>query len=81
MSASSSVQPSAPAPAISVSLDTPPSLQAIATQRVLRQAVSEALERKRRLGHYAVIWEDGHAVDVPPEALPGHTGATETPSP
>ncbi|MFG6667145.1 hypothetical protein ACGK9R_08540 [Halomonas sp. HNIBRBA4712] len=25
----------------------------------LRAAVSEALERKRRLGHYAVVWQDG----------------------
>ncbi len=25
----------------------------------LRQAVSNALERKRRLGQYAVIWKDG----------------------
>ena len=28
----------------------------------LRTAVSEALERKRRLGHYAVFWEDGKPV-------------------
>ncbi|WP_442488849.1 hypothetical protein [Halomonas litopenaei] len=25
----------------------------------LREAVSETLERKRRLGQYAVIWQDG----------------------
>lgn len=25
----------------------------------LRRAVSEALEKKRRLGHYAVFWEHG----------------------
>ncbi len=25
----------------------------------LRLAVDEALERKRRLGHYAVFWENG----------------------
>ena len=25
----------------------------------LRDAVSETLERKRRLGQYAVIWQDG----------------------
>lgn len=25
----------------------------------LRQAVSKALDRKRRLGQYAVIWKDG----------------------
>lgn len=33
----------------------------------LRSAVAEALERKRRLGHYAVIWCDGRAVKIEPE--------------
>ena len=33
----------------------------------LRQAVAEALERKRRLGQYAVIWQDGRPVQVIPE--------------
>ncbi|TLS68682.1 hypothetical protein FEF65_02990 [Mariprofundus erugo] len=28
----------------------------------LKQAVSHALERKRRLGQYAVIWKDGQPV-------------------
>ncbi|MBV5273664.1 MAG: hypothetical protein JZU52_08480 [Lamprocystis purpurea] len=28
----------------------------------LRTAVAEALDRKRRLGHYAVVWRDGKAV-------------------
>ena len=28
----------------------------------LRSAVTEALERKRRLGQYAVIWRDGQVV-------------------
>ena len=37
----------------------------------LRQAVAEALERKRRLGQYAVIWQDGRPVQViPDEAEP-----------
>ena len=44
----------------------------------LRSAVAEALERKRRLGQYAVIWRDGHVVRIEPEdELPsephGHT--------
>ena len=30
----------------------------------LRSAVAEALERKRRLGQYAVIWHDGKAVRI-----------------
>ena len=28
----------------------------------LRQAVDKALEKKRRLGQYAVIWQDGKPV-------------------
>lgn len=30
----------------------------------LREAVSKDLERKRRLGQYAVIWRDGKAVVI-----------------
>lgn len=33
----------------------------------LRKAVAEALDRKRRLGQYAVIWRDGQAVRIEPE--------------
>jgi hypothetical protein len=33
----------------------------------LRRAVAEALERKRRLGQYAVIWRDGQVVTILPE--------------
>ena len=32
----------------------------------LRTAVAEALERKRRLGQYAVIWRDGQVVRLEP---------------
>lgn len=32
----------------------------------LRQAVAEALERKRRLGQYAVVWQEGRPVSVIP---------------
>jgi hypothetical protein len=48
----------------------------------LRRAVAEALERKRRLGQYAVIWKDGRPVQVIPEepvtpraSSPGEPGA------
>lgn len=34
----------------------------------LKRAVAEALERKRRLGQYAVVWSDGRAVCVGPDA-------------
>lgn len=32
------------------------------TLQTLREAVAEALEKKRRLGQYAVLWEDGRIV-------------------
>ena len=35
----------------------------------LRSAVAEALDRKRRLGQYAVIWRDGRAVRIEGEEL------------
>lgn len=44
----------------------------IEDQRVLdalRSAVAEALERKRRLGQYAVIWRNGQAVRINPEEI------------
>jgi hypothetical protein len=34
---------------------------------VLRSAVAEALERKRRLGQYAVIWRNGRVVRIEPD--------------
>ena len=33
----------------------------------LRSAVAETLERKRRLGQYAVIWRDGQVVRIEPD--------------
>ena len=48
----------------------------------LREAVAQALERKRRLGQYAVIWRDGKVVRIegdelriPEPAGKSHTGA------
>jgi hypothetical protein len=35
---------------------------------VLTRAVAEALERKRRLGQYAVMWRDGRVVCIGPDA-------------
>ena len=36
----------------------------------LRSAVAKALDRKRRLGQYAVIWRDGKVVRLEPDDLP-----------
>jgi hypothetical protein len=43
-----------------------PSDQQILT--ALQQAVAAELERKRRLGQYAVTWQDGRAVLQGPDA-------------
>ncbi|MDN5844098.1 MAG: hypothetical protein L0H54_11725 [Alcaligenaceae bacterium] len=32
----------------------------------LKQAVHEALDRKRRLGQYAVVWQDGKVAYIGP---------------
>ncbi len=37
-------------------------LQAQAVMKSLNESVHEALDKKRRLGQYAVIWKDGKAV-------------------
>ena len=39
----------------------------------LQAAVTSTLERKRRLGHYAVVWQDGRPVAIGedrPEPIP-----------
>ena len=41
----------------------------------LRSAVAEALERKRRLGQYAVIWRHGRVVQLEPDELPSNVEA------
>lgn len=35
---------------------------------VLKRAVAEALERKRKLGQYAVVWRDGRVLCIGPDA-------------
>jgi len=44
----------------------------------LIQAVSEALERKRRLVQYTVVWRDDRSVCIGPDAPVEHRGVTET---
>ncbi len=41
------------------------------TQKILdtlRKVAADTLERKRRLGHYAVIWQDGKPVAIGEDA-------------
>lgn len=40
----------------------------------LQKAVSEALERKRRLGQYAVVWRDGKPTRIEPGTPAWHEG-------
>lgn len=52
-------------------------------QAILRSAVAEALERKRRLGQYAVVWQDGKPALIgedAPEALSANFGAVSSPT-
>lgn len=37
----------------------------------LQQAVTAELDRKARLGHYVVIWQDGQVVLLGPDAPTG----------
>jgi hypothetical protein len=46
----------------------PPSEKSRQTLEAMKQAVAKALEKKRRLGQYAVIWEDGKPVLVGEDA-------------
>lgn len=40
----------------------PPSQEGQQVLEILRQSVSKALEKKRRLGQYAVVWKNGKPV-------------------
>jgi hypothetical protein len=51
-------------------LDQQPSQAAQEELRVLREAVAQALERKRRLGQYAVVWEGGEVRTLSSDVLP-----------
>ena len=43
---------------------------------VLKRAVAEALERKRKLGQYAVVWREGRVMCTGPDA-PAAPGKNE----
>ncbi len=51
-----------------VEIPSPESLNILAA---LQQAVDQTLDRKKRLGQYAVMWQNGQVVKIPPEELPG----------
>ena len=47
---------------------TPPDDIEATALDALTRAVAKALERKRLLGQYAVVWQDGRAVCIGPDA-------------
>ena len=50
----------------------PPSPEALAMLKVLQTAVTKALERKRKLGQYAVVWQNGEPVLIGEDAPPSN---------
>lgn len=53
-------------------ITTEPSPQSQAMLKALQQAVTNCLDRKQKLGQYAVVWQDGRPVRIGGEA---HKGA------
>ncbi len=53
----------------------------IQTLAALRKAVNEALERKRKLGQYAVVWRDGRPQRIQPGESNINYGNTRSASP
>jgi hypothetical protein len=47
---------------------TEPSPSSLAMLKALQQAVTNCLERKQKLGQYAVVWQDGRPVRIGGEA-------------
>jgi hypothetical protein len=58
----------------------PPSEKSQQTLEALQQAVTKALEKKKRLGQYAVLWEDGKPVLIGDDA-PQTVSGPETKTP
>jgi hypothetical protein len=57
----------------------PASMEAQTILNALQQAVSNSLEKKRRLGQYAVTWQNGRPIQVGDDApTAGSEDATET---
>ena len=53
-----------------MNIPSPESLQIL---DILRKAVEKALDRKKRLGQYAVIWQDGKPALVGEDAPKQHS--------
>ncbi|SEP87535.1 hypothetical protein SAMN05421510_100772 [Nitrosomonas ureae] len=51
-----------------ITLKTMPSKESQVILDSLQKAVTQALERKRRLGHYVVVWREGGPVMIGEDA-------------
>ena len=51
-----------------ITLKTKPSEKGQVILDSLQKAVTQELEKKRRLGHYAVVWRDGKPVMIGEDA-------------
>jgi hypothetical protein len=54
-------------------LSGPPSPQAQEMLKTLQDAVTKELQRKQKLGQYAVTWHDGHPVQTGDDVPPSHS--------
>lgn len=54
-------------------LSGPPSPQAQEMLKALQDAVTKELQRKQKLGQYAVIWHDGRPVQSGDDVPAGHS--------
>jgi len=55
---------------MNIPLKTTPSEESLILLETLKTAVTHALERKRRLGQYAIIWKNGKPVRLGEDATP-----------
>jgi hypothetical protein len=60
-----------------MSMALPPAVQNVLD--ALQQSVTAELDRKARLGHYVVIWQDGQVVLQGADAPPASATATANP--
>lgn len=51
----------------------PPSAAALTALSALQSAVTKTLDKKQRLGHYAVIWKNGEVIEKQFDESKSHT--------
>ncbi len=63
---------------MSQSIETTPSRESQIMLDTLKTAVTHTLEKKRRLGQYAVVWEDGRPIRIEGDAIGSRVHESET---